>query len=67
MVEGASHGLLDASCFELYGFPDSAPVLKTSPEDTQEVCAGFNHGCAWWVLEAWRLGRGSTLEVRPRL
>ncbi len=31
VVEGASHGLADTTCFELYGFPNQAPPLSDSP------------------------------------
>ena len=37
VVEGAAHGLADATCFELYGFPESAPPLLDSPEARQHV------------------------------
>ncbi len=37
VVEGASHGLADATCFELYGFPSQAPALSDSPNSKAQV------------------------------
>ena len=37
VVEGASHGLADTTCFELYGFPNQAPPLSDSPNSKAQV------------------------------
>ena len=37
VVEGASHGLADTTCFELYGFPNQAPALSDSPNSKAQV------------------------------
>ena len=37
VVEGASHGLADTTCFELYGFPNQAPPLTDSPTAAMQV------------------------------
>ena len=67
-MEGASHGLADTTCFELYGFPNQAPPLSDSP--TAAILVSICALCPSLNISSWhilRLITGYCPALRRRL